>query len=48
MRPEEFIKQIEEKLFAVALKPEMINQGTVETVADGIIKATGLSEAGFG
>ncbi|MGA2090542.1 MAG: F0F1 ATP synthase subunit alpha [Endomicrobiales bacterium] len=48
MRPEEFIKQIEEKLFSVSLKPEFINQGTVETVADGIIKATGLSGAGFG
>lgn len=48
MRPEEFIAQIEENLFSTELKPEVINQGTIESVADGIIRATGLSGAGFG
>ena len=48
MKAEDFLKQIEDKLFSVEFSPEMINQGVVETFGDGIIKATGLSRAGFG
>jgi len=48
MKPEEFIKQLEEKLQAVNFAPEYINQGIVQTVGDGIIRATGLSKVGFG
>jgi F-type H+-transporting ATPase subunit alpha len=48
MKPEEFIKQIEEKLFAVNTAPQLINQGVVESIGDGIVRASGLSKAGFG
>ncbi|MFA7073856.1 MAG: F0F1 ATP synthase subunit alpha [Endomicrobiaceae bacterium] len=48
MKPEELIKQIEEKLYSVDINPELINYGIVETVGDGIVKATGLSSAGYG
>jgi F-type H+-transporting ATPase subunit alpha len=48
MKPEEFLKQIEDQLFAVDMAPERINQGEVETLGDGIVRATGLSRAGFG
>jgi F-type H+-transporting ATPase subunit alpha len=48
MKPEEFIKQIEEKLFAVDMSPQVINQGVVESVGDGIVRASGLSQAGYG
>lgn len=48
MKPEEFIKQIEEKLAAVDVAPERINQGTVVTVGDGVVGVTGLSRTGFG
>ena len=48
MKPEELLKQIEDRLFSVDTNPEFINQGTVETVGDGTVRATGLSKAGFG
>lgn len=48
LKPEEFIKQLEEKLFSVDLSPEYVNQGIVESVGDGIVRANGLSMAGFG
>ena len=48
MKPEELIKQIEEKLNSVDINPELVNYGTVETVGDGIVKATGLSGVGYG
>ena len=48
MNAEDFLKQIEDKLFSVEFTPEKMNQGVVETFGDGIIKATGLSRAGFG
>ncbi len=48
MKPEEFLKNIEQRLFTVELRPEHINQGVVDTVGDDIIRATGLSRAGFG
>ena len=48
MKPEEFIKQIEEKLLDVNLSAELINQGIVESVGDGIVKVSGLSKAGYG
>ncbi len=41
MKPEELIKQIEEKLNSVDINPELVNYGIVETVGDGIVKATG-------
>lgn len=48
MKPEELIAQIEKRLNSVTVSPEFINKGTVQTVGDGIVKATGLSKAGFG
>lgn len=48
MKPEELIKQIEEKLYSVDINPELVNYGIVDTVGDGIVKATGLSSAGYG
>ena len=48
MKPEEFIKQIEEKLLDVNLSAQLINQGIVESVGDGIVKVSGLSKAGYG
>lgn len=48
MNAEDFIKQIEEKLYTATIAPEMINQGTVDSVGDGVARATGLSQAGFG
>ncbi|MHB9154256.1 MAG: F0F1 ATP synthase subunit alpha [Endomicrobiales bacterium] len=49
MKPEEFIQQIEERLSAAQeLRPEFINQGIVDTVGDGVVRASGLSRAGFG
>ena len=48
MKPEELIKQIEEKLNFVDTNPEFVNYGIVETICDGIVKATGLSGVGYG
>lgn len=48
MNPKDFIKQLEEKLLDTELSPELINQGIVESVGDGIIKVSGLSRAGYG
>ena len=48
MKPEELLKQIEDKLYAVDVTPELVNQGIVDTVGDGTVKATGLSKVGFG
>ncbi len=48
MKPEELLKQIEEKLFSVEVSPELVNQGIVDTVGDGTVRATGLSKVGFG
>jgi len=48
MKPEELIKQIEEKLNSVDTNPELVNYGVVETIGDGIVKATGLSSVGYG
>ena len=48
MKPEELLKQIEDKLFAVDTGPEFVNQGIVDTVGDGTVRATGLSKVGFG
>ncbi len=48
MDPEEFIKKIEEKLLNVELSPDKTNYGIVESVGDGIVKVSGLSDAGYG
>ena len=48
MKPEELIKQIEEKLNFVDTNPELVNYGIVETIGDGIVKAAGLSGVGYG
>ena len=48
MKPEELIKQIEEKLYSSDINPELVNYGVVETVGDGIVKASGLSGTGYG
>jgi len=48
VKPEELLKQIEDKLFSVDVSPELVNQGIVDTVGDGTVRATGLSKVGFG
>lgn len=48
MNVEELIQQVEHKLTSFETKPELVNQGVVESVGDGIVTATGLSKAGFG
>ncbi len=48
MKTEDFIKEIEKKLSVMDVTPKQVNKGTVLTVGDGIIIASGLSQAGFG
>jgi F-type H+-transporting ATPase subunit alpha len=47
MKPEEIIQRIEKKLYSAQVKPELINFGVIETVGDEIVKASGLSNAGY-
>ena len=48
MKNDELIKQIEKRLSTVHFDPKMENVGTVSSVGDGIVQATGLSKVGFG
>jgi F-type H+/Na+-transporting ATPase subunit alpha len=48
MKAEELVRQIEEKLAGVSVGPGISNVGRVAGVADGIVKAEGLSRAGYG
>ena len=48
MKAEELVRQIEEKLGTVAVQPAVANVGRVKNVADGIVRADGLSRAGYG
>lgn len=48
MKNDELIKQIEKRLSTVHFDPKMENVGTVDSVGDGIVQATGLSKVGFG
>ncbi len=48
MKAEELIRQIEERLALVEVRPEVANVGKVITLGDGIVKADGLSRAGYG
>jgi F-type H+/Na+-transporting ATPase subunit alpha len=48
MKAEELVRQIEEKLQAVEVRPSVANVGHVVSVGDGIVKADGLSRAGYG
>jgi F-type H+-transporting ATPase subunit alpha len=48
MKAEELVRQIEEKLGSVTVRPGVANVGRVVGVADGIVKADGLSRAGYG
>src|SRR5574337_421090 len=48
LRPEDFIKEIEQKLITVEVNPQLQNVGNVVYVGDGIVRATGLSKAGYG
>ncbi|HYW82025.1 MAG TPA: F0F1 ATP synthase subunit alpha, partial [Spirochaetia bacterium] len=48
MKAEELVRQIEEKLGSVTARPAVANVGRVVGVADGIVKADGLSRAGYG
>jgi len=47
MKPEEIIQKIEQQLYSAEINPELVNYGTVETIGDGIVKASGLSNAGY-
>ncbi|PIT89409.1 MAG: F0F1 ATP synthase subunit alpha [Candidatus Levybacteria bacterium CG10_big_fil_rev_8_21_14_0_10_36_7] len=48
MKTENFIKEIEKKLEKLDISPKATNEGVVLSVGDGIIKASGLSDVGFG
>lgn len=48
MKPEDLIKEIENKLSSVHISPKTENIGIVESVGDGIVQASGLSMVGFG
>ncbi len=48
MKNDELLKQIEKRLATVHFDPKMENIGTVDSVGDGIVQATGLSKVGFG
>ncbi|MDR3256596.1 MAG: F0F1 ATP synthase subunit alpha [Endomicrobium sp.] len=47
MKPEEIIQKIEKELYSTQVNPELINFGIVETMGDEIVKASGLSNAGY-
>jgi F-type H+/Na+-transporting ATPase subunit alpha len=48
MKAEDLVRQIEEKLGTVSVHPAVANVGRVKNVADGIVRADGLSRAGYG
>jgi F-type H+-transporting ATPase subunit alpha len=48
MKAEELVKQIEERLGSLGVRPEVANVGHVISVADGVVRADGLSRAGYG
>jgi F-type H+-transporting ATPase subunit alpha len=48
MKASELVRQIEERLTTVTARPEMVNLGRVVSVGDGIVRADGLSGAGYG
>ncbi|RJQ25575.1 F0F1 ATP synthase subunit alpha [Candidatus Parcubacteria bacterium] len=48
MKTDELIKEIENILSKAGTEPGLTNTGTASFVGDGIVKATGLSRAGFG
>ena len=48
MKAEDLIRQIEQRLSSVDVKPEVANVGRVVALGDGIVRADGLSRAGYG
>ena len=48
MKAEELVRQIEEKLRGAEVRPAVANVGHVVSIGDGIVKADGLSRAGYG
>lgn len=48
MKPEDFLKEIEKGLLTVDVNPAVANVGAAVYVGDGIVRATGLSQAGYG
>jgi F-type H+-transporting ATPase subunit alpha len=47
MKPEEIIQKIERELHSAKTNPEFVNFGVVESIGDEIVKASGLSGAGY-
>jgi len=48
MKSEELLKEIEKHLISTNLSTKSVNTGRVEYVGDGIVRASGLSDVGFG
>lgn len=48
MKAEDLIKEIEQKLVEVDTSPRVAHTGTVYSVGDGIVQATGLSQVEYG
>ncbi|MDR1104428.1 MAG: F0F1 ATP synthase subunit alpha [Endomicrobium sp.] len=47
MKPEEIIQKIEKELYSAQTNPELVNFGIVESIGDEIVRASGLSNAGY-
>lgn len=47
MGMQDFLAEIEKKLAKTDVLPKATNVGTVLSVGDGIVNASGLSQAGF-
>ncbi|MDR2812006.1 MAG: F0F1 ATP synthase subunit alpha [Endomicrobium sp.] len=47
MKPEEIIQKISKELYSAQINPELVNFGVVESIGDEIVKASGLSNAGY-
>jgi F-type H+-transporting ATPase subunit alpha len=47
MKPEEIIQKLEERLYSAITTSELINFGIVEAIGDEIVRASGLSDAGY-
>lgn len=48
MKPEDVIKEIEDRLLTINVSPKTTNEGVVEYVGDAIVRAIGLSRVGYG
>src|SRR3989344_3780716 len=48
IRMQEFLKEIEKRIQTIDVIPLASNEGSIISIGDGIVNASGLSQAGFG